>query len=664
MTYLDHVNIRQGSDSCKRYSRGNTLPLTQLPFAMASFAPQTNSTTAPWYYNPHHRSLEGIRLTHQPGPWIADYGAIVLQPQRGEPRLAPEQRWSGFKPEEAILRPDYLRGGVIRVRYDAHSAPGYLSVMPIGGENSFTYDARRYLLTDYTTMHSYDDAKDFHAYFALQFSPDNIDAGGCLVTAESGESRGGAQVEGRNVGIHLRVQGSEVNAHLAISYISAEQAMLNLAQQRTPGIEEAREHARQTWEEHLSKIEVETETPAQMATFYSCMYRVFLYPHMCYELDGNGKPIHYCPADGRVREGIRYTDIGFWDAYRTTFPLLSIIAPDMYAQLLAGFVQDYLDCGWLPRWPSIGEVGGMPSTPMDAVIADAAAKGIVSEELLRKALEGMLRHANEKSPDRRYGRKGVEAYLKYGYIPYTLEGQSVNLSLDAAYFDYCISVVAGALGDTAMQAEYQKRALNYTKLFDAETGFMRGRDEQGNMADGFDPYAWGGEYTEGSAWQTSFSVPHDIEGLARLYGGPDALARKLDTLFAAPTLYTVGGYGHEIHEMTEMASVNFGQCAISNQPSFSLPYLYAALDQPEKTGYWVEKICRELFSAEIDGFPGDEDNGSTSAWYVLSCLGLYPLCPGKPEYIKGKQLVKRASIWGKPWDAARFDKWIPHSSLR
>ena len=176
---------------------------------------------------------------------------------------------------------------------------------------------------------------------------------------------------------------------------------------------------------------------------------------------------------------------------------------------------------------------------------------------------------------------------------------------------------------------------------------MRGKDVHGNMAAAFDPCTWGGEYTEGSAWQNSFAVPHDVQGLAALYGGKDALIRKLDELFATPPRYRVMGYGFEIHEMTEMALVDFGQMAISNQPSFHLPFLYAALGEVEKTEYWVKKLTEEAFHPTEKGFPGDEDTGTTAAWYILCLLGRYRLCPGSGEWITFRPLVKSAKILGE-----------------
>ena len=289
----------------------------------------------------------------------------------------------------------------------------------------------------------------------------------------------------------------------------------------------------------------------------------------------------------------------------------------------------------------------MPSTLIDAVIAEAAVNGIGSREVLENALKGMLHHANNESEDRRYGRNGALSYLKYGYMPRNEQRESVNLTQDSAYGDWCIATVARVLGHDELVDEYMARSKNYKNIFDPATGFMRGRDTEGKMAEFFDPCAWGGEYTEGSAWQNSFAVPHDVEGLAELHGGKEALIAKLDELFNTPPAYRVFGYGGEIHEMTEMALVDFGQMAISNQPSFHLPFLFSALGDQAKTDYWVKKLAEEGFNSSSAGFPGDEDNGTTAAWYVFATIGQYRLCPGKTEWIPCKRLVKSVKILGK-----------------
>ncbi len=669
MKYIPFVNIRQGSASVHRFSHGNTLPLTQLPFAMAAFAPQTKSDSS-WFYHPADRCLEGVRLTHQPSPWIADYGSLIFMPQKHRPAKNAGERWSGYRPETAVLQPHYMklrflrsrsdfelvptqRGCTFRIRFD-DPAENYVSVLPLSGFSDYVYKADANTLYVSVTNCRDTNAVDFRMYAVIRFDDGLIDADGTIV--ETGDKVMRAdRISGEDVCMHLKINGTFAEAKAAISYISYEQAERNLAQdQNGKDLDLLKAEGEALWEDYLSRVEIVPRNETQMKTFYSCMYRAFLYPHKCYEINEDDQPVHYCPSDGAVREGVRYTDNGFWDTYRTVYPFFALVARDEYREMCEGFVNDYKECGWLPRWPSIGERGCMPSTLIDAVLCDAAVKGILTGKTLEIALEGMLKHANENSVNDDYGRSGAESYVRLGYVPIEAHKESVNLTLDAAYGDWCIARIAALRGKEDMVSEYYARAMNYRNLFDAETGFMRARYEDGLFRENFDPFSWGLDYTEGSAWQNSFAVPHDIEGLSALYGGKEGLMRKIDDLFNAAPEYEIGGYGCEIHEMTEMAAVDFGQCAISNQPSFHIPYIYAALGNVEKTAFWTEKICNELFSWKDDGFPGDEDNGSMALWYVFSSIGIYPFCPGKNEFVRTKKLVNSVKIMGKDFDADSY----------
>ena len=672
MKYCDFVNTKQGSKSVHRFSSGNTLPLVQLPFGMTAFAPQTVEGNIRWYYHPDSHALEGIRLTHQPSPWIADYGAMLFMPQNKRMGgFDGECRWSGFRPEEAVLTPYYLktrllrsrcdfelspteRGAVIRVSFD-EDGDNYFSVVPVKGMCSYRFDSKTNTLFASTDMHMSGEAVKFKNYIVLKFPEGAVDAEKTLVS--SGEKfRNGTKCRGKKAGIHLALTGKTTEILLASSYISYDQALLNLETELSgKTLEEVKNFAEEKWESYLSRIRIETKDEKLFKTFYSCMYRAFLYPHKCHEYDKNGNAIHYCPHDGTVRSGVRYTDNGFWDTYRTVYPFYALVAKDELREMLVAFINEYKESGWLPRWLSIGECGCMPSTLVDAVICDGAVKGFIEKDMLELALEGMIKHSVTNAPHSRFGRNGAETYCKLGYVPYEEEKESVNLTLDAAYGDWCIAEIAKILGKTDIEKEYRKRALNYKNLFDPETGFMRAKDRKGNFRPDFTPIGWGRDYTEGSAWQNSFAVPHDIEGLADLYGGTEKLIEKIDELFAAPPHYEIIGYDCEIHEITELAAIDFGQCAISNQPSFHIPYIYSALGNVEKTAYWVERLCKEAFSYEDDGFPGDEDNGTTAIWYIFGVLGLYPFCPGRPEYVKGIKQVDKAFIGEKELDVNKFE---------
>lgn len=652
MKYIPYVNIKMGTASHRRRSNGNTLPLVQMPLGMAAFSVQTEGRSS-WYFHPSHEFAEGVRLTHQPSPWINDYGTFLMTPQNDVVSDNAEGAWSGVRTKDSVYRPDYLRltflrsnatlelapterGGIVRLTF-GDDRQSYLSFLPVMGNYSYRFDADTSTLIGITDGHSGDKSVDFKMYFAVRFEKGCVDA---EKTYEKGE--------GRSAAIHIALKEKRVVARIATSYISEEMALLALSREcESYTFDEIRERAENEWEEKLHRIEIEARDEEQMKIFYSCLYRVFLYPHKAYEIDKNGRAVHYIPSSGGVGEGVRYTDNGFWDTARTVYPLFALIARDEFAEILEGFVCDYKECGWLPRWTSVGEVGCMPSTLIDCVIAEAAVNGIGSRELLSDALEGMLHHANNECEDRRYGRNGAISYLKLGYVPRDEQRESVNLTEDAAYGDWCIARVAHLLGRDDIVPEYMERSKNYKNIFDKESGFMRGRDKNGRMAEFFDPCSWGGEYTEGSAWQNSFFVPHDIEGLAELYGGKEALVAKLDELFETPPRYRVFGYGGEIHEMTEMALVDFGQCAISNQPSFHIPFMYSMLGEQEKTDRIVKRLVNEAFTSSDDGYPGDEDNGTMSAWYIFATLGMYPICPGSGKMAKCERLVRSARILGK-----------------
>lgn len=679
MKYCKYVNIKQGSASTHRFSNGNTLPLIQLPFGMTAFAPQTSDGNLRWYYHPKDRSLEGIRLTHQPSPWIADYGAVCFLPQINPLNVGGEERWSGFRPEDTVLSPCYLKYDLLRSRSRIELSPTercakirvtfnndndrFFSCLPVTGKYTYRYNEKKnsvYLTADNC---SGGDHHNFCEYVVVRFPEGSVVK--TFTQKENKNAREGISVTGNDTAIHVQLKDSVTEIAIGVSYLSFSQAEYSIDREiGDKSFDTIKNEAEAIWEEYLGRVKITPKDNKQMKTFSSCMYRAFLYPHRCSEIAPDGKEYHYSPFDGKKYEGVRFTDNGFWDTYRTVYPFFSLVAKEELRLMIHSFINDYRECGWLPRWISIGECGCMPSTLIDAVICDAAVKGFIEKEDLETALEGMIKHATKESAFPRYGRNGAKAYCKLGYVPYDLQKESVNLTQDAAYGDWCIAEIAKLLGKKDIEAEYRKRAKNYKNLFDKKTGFMRPKDTNGKFRKDFTPDGWGRDYTEGSAWQNSFAVPHDMKGLAKLYGGKDKLIAKIDELFATKPDYTIIGYSCEIHEITEMAAADFGQCAISNQPSFHIPYIYSELGDVEKSAYWVEKLCNEAFSYKDDGFPGDEDNGSMALWYIFGILGFYPFCPGKKEFVKGKKQVIKAEILGKEIDVDKFEgNKIPYESL-
>ena len=683
MSLINYVNIKQGTDSVQRFSNGNTLPLVQRPFGFASFTPQTNASRGNWFYHPADHSFEGFRLTHQPSPWIGEHGAIVMMPQILNPTADNYRVWSGTDPKAATLKPHYMHYYLNRSFCDYELTPTeygacirmafhkdfkrFFSVYPVSGENEFKYCKecnKLFVSTTCDPVGSGDKGK-LKTYFVFEFEEDVIDTENTLTEQMDDLSKvNGTKISGQRVAIHLALNKKSTEIKVASSFISFEQALVNLKNDSDyENFDNLKQLNAKIWEEYLGRITLNANEE-QLKTFYSCLYRAFLFPHKAYEISADNKPIHYSPAADKVIDGYRYTDNGFWDTYRTVYAFLTLVAPKECKEMLIAFVQEYIDGGWLPCWTAGTAKKCMPSTGIDAVIADAAVKGMLDGKWLETAFEGMEKHANNDCFIKGYGRDGCSKYLEYGFVPFDAFKESVNLTLDAAYFDYCLAVVAEKLGFNDKKNMYLERSKRYANLFDKTCGFMRAKDSKGNFRDEeFNPISWGGDYTEASAWQTSFAVQHDIEGLAELHGGKENLLKKLDKFFATKPEYLVGGYGFEIHEMTEMSDDNWGQCAISNQPSFHIPFMYAYLGEQKKANFWLQHILEEGFSANDDGFPGDEDNGSTAAWYVFATLGIYPICPGKAEYTVTKQFAKNIKICGKKLNLKNAKNVISHEEL-
>lgn len=640
MKKYEYVNVRLGTLNTRRFSNGNVLPIISVPHGMASFTIQNENSRGSWFYSPCSRSFEGIRLTHQPSPWVGDYGNLILTGQRGALYFDEERRWSSFDAEKAVLEPAYMKAYVCRDRYTFELTPtnsgaavrfcfseeGVNRINLIGmAKTVFEADADNRRVTGYTTAASHPvPCGELREYFVLQSD--------VPFRVERGENA-----------ISLVTDAKEAEIRFSTSFLSAEQALLNYERElKDKSFEEICDAARAEWEEYLSSVEVEGADEERKAVFYTCMYRAYLWPRRFYERDAQGRVLHLNMETGKPSEGYMYADNGFWDTYRTLYPYLSLVDTKLYAEIAEGIYNYYADSGWLPKWLCPNNINCMPGMLVEAVAADAAVKEIISRPLAEKMLTALLHDGECDSGEPGVGRTGLKEYRKYGYVPYTAANESVNETLDGCYGDYCIAQVAAKLGKKEIAERYYGYAKNYRNLFDPSVGFMRGKDEKGNFREeDFDPYAWGRDYTEGSAWQSSFAVYHDIAGLNELYGGK--LAAKIDEAVAAPAYYSIGGYAGEIHEMSEMAAADFGQCAISNQPSFHMPYIYSELGDVGKTAALCERLAGAFRNAP-DGFPGDEDNGTMAAWFILTCLGMYQMCPSRPDFTMSLPLFDRITV--------------------
>lgn len=642
---IDSVNLLQGTNSTRVFSRGNTLPIAALPFGMAHWVVQSSSTDS-WMFHPEDRRFQGFRSTHQLSPWLSDYGQAVFLPFCGDCDVLPEKRGSSWQVETAKLHPYSLRlflqryraevelvpserCGIIRASLGDNERPGFLIEVP-GGTGSVRAEAASRTIRFESKANRGGVPKNFATYYVVRF-------------AEEWESFDLHPVSQSRVAILRFRGGRSIEARIGTSFISFEQAERNLDRELgSKPIEKIRAEARMMWAECFSRIEIEGGTVDQQRIFSSCLYRTLLFPRLWHEPDGEGKLYHFSPYNGKVMPGVMYADHGYWDTYRAWYPLMSILYPDKLAEILQAWVNAYTEGGWLPQFPAPGYRACMTGSLIDSIFGDAAAKDIRNFDLAT-AYAGMKKHATQPgNPDHGYGRRGIEDYLRLGYVPHDHVRQSVAETVDAAYGDFCIAQVARALGQSEEAEAFLDRSHNWRKLFDPETGFLRGRLATGAWLEPFDEFQWGSPYVEGSAWQHRWDVPHDIPGLIDAMGGRELSVTALEKMLAVPPIFRVGVCGQEIHEMSEMAAVNFGQYAHSNQPVHHLLYIFAIAGRPDRTQYWVRKVLTELYSP--DKFPGDEDTGSMAAWFILSALGIYPLCPGKPEYVVGGPLFDRVTL--------------------
>lgn len=642
---LETIDTRFGTASKHAFSRGNTLPYTGVPFGMNYFVPQTSDQDGAWFFDPHLPIFQGIRLTHQPSPWIGDYSWLLLTPvtsQLGEDSLF--HRQSSYDIDKACFQPHYLKLFSLRYQIETQLTPtcygtsirlkqkqGKALSLYLHAADELTVEQ-----VDKRTLALRQEGKtetnknSLTMFTALQMNTDIL-----AISQEAGDWR-------------IDLASSQTEMQLATSFISPSQALINLPQE---DFDSCKSSAQVDWENLLHRFDI-IETGETDRTFFDhCLYRLFLFPQTFYEINESGQAIHMDLATGTVKPGVLFSNNGFWDTFRTTFPLFALIIPEHYQRFLEGFLNSYRDTGFLPKWLAPDERGMMPGTLLDGIIADSACKDM-TPDLEGELFQAMLETASKADPLGINGRHGLAQYQELGYLS-TDHHESVSHTLDYAYSDFCIASCAKKLENIEIAETYKAASQNYRQLFDAETGYMRARDNQGNFHPDFSPYSWGRDYAECSAIQATLGVLHDIPGLIQLMGGKETFSNYLLKACQDAPLFEITGYGYEIHEMSEMATAPFGQIAISNQPSFHIPYLFRYSDYPDYTALLIKTLRQKAFHPSWEAYPGDEDNGSLSAWYIWSALGFYPTCPGKPSYDLGIPLFDHLRVY-----LAKEDKWL------
>lgn len=643
---VDCVNPLSGTNGDSEFSRGNTLAAIVAPFGMSTWAPQTEAEAGP-FYQMKHKQIEGIRATHQPSIWMRDYGNFLIMPVTGEVKGTVRDRASAFTHEKESARPYHY--SVFLERYDTtmeltpsercsmmrFSFPDTDKasvVFSVEGGTEAIDNGKKNRIRGKATHVTFGAPGGFGKYFVAEFDQpyEAVD-----ITRDDKTDTAVIRFSGTK-------KDKPVTMRVGTSFISYEQAELNLGREMPDfDFEKAKGRARDQWTKELARVDIKGATPDQKSTFYTALYRSLQFPRMFHEPDKDGKIRHYSPfAEGKLFDGPLYTDNGLWDTYRTAFPFFVLYYPEHSTNILEGWLNAYREGGSLPAWPSPGNRPCMIGSHADSIFADAWAKGLRAFDI-QEAHQATLKNAMRSNSWA--GRDHMEEYMELGYVPVDKrKDAATSCTLEYAYGDWCVGMVAKAAGKDDIAAKLFQRAKNYRNVWDPETGFMRGKTSDGKWQEPFDPLAWGGAYVEGNAWQWLWSVQHDPYGLMELIGGREKMAAKLDTLLSMPTTSVVGGYGHMIHEMREVEYSKMGQYAHVNEPDHHVLFLYNHLRQPWKTQHAVRRVLDELYN--IDGMVGDEDTGQMSAWYVFNATGFYPFCPGSPNYLIGSPLFAETTL--------------------
>ena len=659
----DYVSTLVGTLSEHSFSTGNTYPATALPWGMNFWTPVTGKMGDGWAYRYDAHWIRGFKQTHQPSPWINDYGQFAVMPVRNSQRVSQDQRASWFSHKSETARPYYYQVYLADHDINVEMAPTERAVSMLftypesqtSGVVIDAYDSGSYIkvlpqenaVVGYTTRNSGGVPENFRNWFVVKFDKP---IEGYQVYAGPDQAVDGDSHEGPHALASVKfstVRGEQVNMKAASSFISLEQAWLNFREVDGKTFAQVKQAAKDRWNEVLGKIQIGGGTEEQYRTFYSCLYRSTLFPRKFHEINAEGKPVHYSPYNGQVCDGYLYTDTGFWDTFRALFPLLNLVYPSVNREIQQGLANIARENDFLPEWSSPGHRDCMVGNNSASVVADAILKGVTPEEDWQVLYDCIVHGTENVHPQvSSSGRIGHEYYNTIGYIPYNVGiNENVARTLEYAYNDWCILQLARKMGRPETElSKWESRSGNWRNVFDPSHNLMRGRNADGTFQEPFSPYKWGGAFTEGNAWHYTWSVFHDVDGLIEAMGGKDSFTGMLDSVFVVPPVFDASYYGYRIHEITEMQVADMGNYAHGNQPAQHIIYLYNWAGQPWKTQKQVREVMDRLYNAAPDGYCGDEDNGQTSAWYVFSALGFYPVCPCSDEYAVGSPYFRKAVV--------------------
>ena len=655
---VQYVNTLQGTNSTYELSWGNTYPTTAVPYPMNSWSPQTGKNGDGWKYQYSATTIRGFQPTHQCSPWVGDYGVFSLMPV-SELVVDESKRATPFSHDKEIAKPHYykvtLENGITTEFSPTTRSAHFRFSFPAKGDaflvldgytktSQVQIDVANHRITGYVHNGAFS-PKTHKNYFIIQFDKPFVSYG-TWENRKNTIQKNNLSREGEGIGAYVQfAKGSKVQAKVSTSYISPEQAEVTMTRElgKHSSVEVTKQAAADVWNQLLNRVLVEGGTEEDMKTFYSCMFRANLFSHKFYEEKEDGSPYYYSPYDEKIHDGYMFTDNGFWDTFRSQFPLTNILHPTMQGQYMQALLDAQEQCGWLPSWSFPSETGGMVGNHSISLLTDAWVKGIRTFDP-EKALKAYAHEAMNKGPwGGANGWVRWKDYYQLGYIPYPESMGSTAQTLEYCYDDFCAYQLAKMTGNKFYEEVFARQIYNYKNVYDPSVGFMRGRKLDGSWAD-FDAFEWGGPYCEGNAWHYNWSVFHDVQGLIDLTGGDERFVAKIDSVFALPGIVKYGTYGTKIHEMLEMELAKMGQYAQGNQPIQHMIYLYSYAGQPWKTQYWIRQVMDRLYNSSENGYPGDEDQGGMSSWYVLSALGIYSVCPGTDEYVLGSPKFRKATI--------------------